>query len=262
MEAKQLWFESHGTRLFAVEAGTGTPIILLHGGLANHMACRVFASPLSASYRLVTPDVRASGRSIFHGELTWDLIADDVAALVRAIGADRAIVGGVSGGAGAAVAAALKYPSLVKALLVLNPAYGGGELGLLAAQQMAMNAMDAAGSRAPAEGVAVLLPLFDALPDPIRARARALVAGYDANSVASTTKFLASGAQPFARGADLAALAMPTLLVPGTDPYHPREVADVYATNVPNVVMREAEPADYVDAIVAFLEVEALRARA
>ena len=254
MEEKQLYFESHGTRLFAVESGAGKPLILLHGGLANYTACRVFAAPLAERYRLVTPDVRASGQSVFHGELTWDLIADDVAALVRALGADRAIIGGTSGGAGAAVAAALKYPTLVEALLVLNPAYGGAELGLLPAQQMAMNAMDAAGSRAPAEGVDVLLPLFDALPEAIRARARALVAGYDAQSVAVTTKFLASGAQPFSRGSDLATITAPTLLVPGIDPYHPREVADVYAKNVPRVVVKDATPTEYTSAIADFLQ--------
>jgi 3-oxoadipate enol-lactonase len=253
MEEKQLWFESHGTRLFAVESGAGKPLILLHGGLANYMACRVFAGPLEAHYRLVTPDLRASGRSIFHGELTWDLMADDVAALVRALGADRAIIGGTSGGAGAAVAAALKYPDIVEALLVLNPAYGGGELGLLPAQQMAMTAMDAAGSRAPAEGVEVLLPLFDALPEAIRDRARALVAGYDARSVAVTTQFLASGAQPFPSSRALAAIKAPTLLVPGIDPYHPSEVAAVYSEHMPNLVVRHADPAGYVDAIEGFL---------
>ena len=253
MEEKQLYFESHGTRLFAVESGAGKPLILLHGGLANYTACRVFAAPLDAEYRLVTPDLRASGRSIFHGELTWDLIADDVAALVGALGAERAIIGGTSGGAAAAVAAALKYPALVEALLVLNPAYGGGELGLLPAQQMAMNAMDAAGSRAPTEGVDVLLPLFDALPEAIRERARALVASYDAKSVAATTKFLASAVQPFARASDLTAITAPTLLVPGLDPYHPREVADVYAKHVPGVVVRDAAPTDYAMVIAEFL---------
>jgi pimeloyl-ACP methyl ester carboxylesterase len=229
-------------------------LILLHGGLANYTACRVFVAPLADRYRLVTPDLRASGRSVFRGELTWDVIADDVAALVHALGADRAIIGGVSGGAGAAVAAALKYPTLVDALLVLDPAYGGGELGLLPAQQMAMNAMDAAGSRAPAEGVDVLLPLFDALPEVIRARARALVAGYDAESVAVTTKFLASAAQPFARASDLAAIEAPVLLVPGLDPYHPREVADVYAKHIAGVVVRDAAPADYATVIAEFLQ--------
>jgi pimeloyl-ACP methyl ester carboxylesterase len=253
MEEKELWFESHGTRLFAVESGAGKPLILLHGGLANYTACRVFATPLAAHYRLVTPDLRASGRSIFHGELSWDLIADDVAALARALRTDRVILGGVSGGAGAAVAAALKYPDLVDALLVLNPAYGGAELGLLPAQQAAMNALDAAGSRAPAEGVDVLLPLFDALPEAIRTRARALVASYDAKSVAVTTKFLASAVQPFARATDLAAITAPTLLVPGLDPYHPREVADVYAKNVPGVVVRDAAPPDYARVILDFL---------
>ncbi|HLL25998.1 MAG TPA: hypothetical protein VK427_27860, partial [Kofleriaceae bacterium] len=38
----------------------------------------------------------------------------------------------------------------------------------------------------------------------------------------------ASGAQPFTDCSELAAIAAPTLVVPGVDPQHPREVAEVY----------------------------------
>src|SRR5205085_10747930 len=135
---------------------------------------------------------------------------------------------------------ALRHPSIVDGLLVLNPAYGGADLGLAPAQQAAMDAMNAAGRRAVAEGVEVMLPLFDALPEPVRTRARALVATYDAASVATSTAFMASGAQPFARGADLAAITAPALVVPGIDPTHPRAVAEVYARHLPRATVREA----------------------
>jgi pimeloyl-ACP methyl ester carboxylesterase len=44
---------------------------------------------------------------------------------------------------------------------------------------------------------------------------------------------MASGAQPFASGADLEAIAVPTLLVAGNDPMHPAEVSDLYAAKIP-----------------------------
>ena len=44
---REFLFDSAGTKLFAVESGEGVPIILIHGGLANHLACRVFAAPLT-----------------------------------------------------------------------------------------------------------------------------------------------------------------------------------------------------------------------
>lgn len=221
-----------GTRLFAVERGSGRPLVLLHGGLATHAACWLFAAPLASRFRIITPDLRGSGRSRFADPLSWDVLADDVAALLRHLELPTAAIGGISFGAGCAVRVALRHPAIVSSLLVLHPAYGGAELGLSPAQQAAMAAMDAAGSRAPVEGTGVLLPLFDALPDDIRARARALVATYDPPSVATSTRFMASGAQPFAHPSELAAIAAPTLVVPGIDPYHPSEVADVYRAHV------------------------------
>jgi len=250
----EIWFESDGVRLFAVDSGRGRPVILLHGGLASHLACQVFAAPLSRRFRLITPDLRASGRSIYGGPLTWDQLADDVAALVRHVGADRAVIGGISFGAGCAVRAALRHPERISALVLLTPAFAGADVGLTAAQHGAMLAMDAAGSRAIAEGVQVLHPLFDALPAAIRERARAMVDAFDPASVAATTRFLASGAQPFATAAELAAISAPTLVVPGIDPFHPAEVADVYRRHVPRCTVRAADPADFAAAIADFID--------
>jgi pimeloyl-ACP methyl ester carboxylesterase len=250
---REFSFESHGTDLFCVEAGEGTPIVLLHGGLATHLACRVFAAPLDAHHRVVTPDLRGAGRSIFHGELSWKLLADDVAALVHALGVQRAVIGGVSFGAAVATAAALHHPEIVERLVILSPAYGGTELGLSDAQQAAMQAMDACGRRAPDEGIEVLLPLFANLPEAIRERATKLVAGYDPRSVATTTRFMASLAQPFERGTDLQRIVAPTLLVPGMDATHPHAVADVYRAHLENCVTRSADSTRYTDEIAAFV---------
>jgi pimeloyl-ACP methyl ester carboxylesterase len=235
--ARDIWFEHERTRLYAVETGEGRPIILLHGGLATHAAARLYADGVPG--RVITPDLRGSGASHFAGELTWDLLADDVAALARHLGITRAIVGGASFGAGVAVRVALRHPTLVAGLAVLQPAYGGAELGLTAAQRAAMDAMDAAGRRAPAEGIDVLFPLLAALPPEMQERARRVFATYDPASVAASTRFMASGAQPFARGEDLAAIACPALLVPGADPTHQREVADVFARHLPRCTVAE-----------------------
>jgi len=254
----EIWFDRDGARLFAVASGAGVPVILLHGGLANHLACRVFAAPLAQRFRLITPDLRASGRSIYAGELTWDQLADDVAALIRHLGLPRAVIGGISAGAGCAVRVALRHPALTAALVVLHPAFAGGDVGLTPAQQVAMDAMDAAGSRAVAEGVQVLLPLFEALPPAIRDRAHEVIQGYDPASVAATTRFLASGAQPFASAAELATISAPTLLVPGVDPYHPTEVSDRYRQHLPRCTVREVAPMSFAPAIAEFIDQQQL----
>lgn len=257
-DMRELWFENDNTRLFAVEDGDGTPVILLHGGLANHLACWHFAAPLAARCRLITPDVRASGRSHFHGALTWDQLADDVAALVRHLGLARAVIGGTSFGAGIAVRVALRHPAITAALLVLNPAFGGADLGLSPAQDGAMQAMDAAGRRAPAEGIDVLFPLLDGLSSDMRERARPVFATYDPRSVAAFTHFMASGVQPFESAADLAAIAASALVIPGIDPMHPPEVADVFRRHLPNCTVRDAAPSEYAAAIAEFLDARPL----
>jgi pimeloyl-ACP methyl ester carboxylesterase len=234
------------------------PLILLHGGLADHRACRPFAEPLSARFRVITPDLLGAGRSHHPGPLSWDLLADDVAALARRLGIERAVLGGISFGAACATRVALRHPALVAALVVLTPAYGGADLGFTPAQTAAMQAMAAAGRRALTDGIAALHPLLAALPAAIQDRARAMIDSFDPASVAATTAFMASGAQPFATGAELAAITAPTLLVPGTDPTHPPEVAEVYRLHLPRCTVRSIEPADfsadYAAAIAELLE--------
>jgi pimeloyl-ACP methyl ester carboxylesterase len=142
---------------------------------------------------LITPDLRGSGRSVFAGTLDWDLLADDLAAVLRALGISRAAIGGVSFGAGCAVRFALRHPAMTTALLVLNPAFAGADVGLTPAQSAAMRAMATAGERALVTGISALYPLLETLPVGMRERARATIDTYDPASVAATTAFMASG---------------------------------------------------------------------
>jgi pimeloyl-ACP methyl ester carboxylesterase len=251
--SNEIWLDRDGANLYAVETGTGRLVILIHGGLAAHQAWLPVAGALRDRFRVITPDLRASGRSIFHGELTWDQLADDIAALARHVGAERAIIGGISFGAACAVRVALRHPALVDALVIMHPAYAGADIGLTPMQQTAMQAMDVVGQRTLVEGMQALLPLFDTLPPPVRERARAIAVMFDPESVVASTRFMVSGAQPFMSAADLAQLHVPTLLVPGTDPYHPIEVADVYRRNLPRCTVRSVEPPQFATAIADFI---------
>ncbi|MCC6622869.1 MAG: alpha/beta hydrolase [Deltaproteobacteria bacterium] len=245
----EITYRHADTDLYAVEHGDGPPVVLLHGGLATHLACLAFAAPLAAAHRLVTPDLRASGRSRARGPLGWDLFADDVLALLDHLGLARAIVGGVSFGSGVAARFALRHPDRLAGLVLLTPVYPGADTPLDPAARAAMDAMAAAGRRALTEGPAALHPLLAALPPDVQARARALFDTYDPESVAALTTFMASGAQPFASAADLADITAPTLLVPGADPTHPRWVAALYAQHLRDARVRDAEPGAWADLI-------------
>ena len=183
--ASELWFESDSARLFAVEAGRGRPIVLLHGGLADHRAMSFRLGPLAATHRLLMPDLRGSGRSIHRGELSWDMLADDVAALLGQLGLERAVVGGISMGSGVALRFALRHPSLLQGLILLSPVYPGQDRALAEASSSAMRTLGEAGARVLEHGVEALRPLFEALSSPVREVALDMMRGFDAGSVAA-----------------------------------------------------------------------------
>jgi pimeloyl-ACP methyl ester carboxylesterase len=238
-----LTFDHAGATLYAALRGRGPAVVFLHGGLADHRASLHRVGELAATHWLIAPDVRGAGRSHHAGDLGFALLADDLAALLDRLGLAAAVVGGASFGAAIALAFALRHPRRCRALLQLAPAFAGEELGQTPAQRAAMARMDAYGRRAAAGGIAELFPLYAELPPELRARARAMAAGFDPASVTATTRFLASGAQPFARLAELAALSMPALVVPGTDPEHPAEFAARLAGAIPRARLLAADVA-------------------
>jgi pimeloyl-ACP methyl ester carboxylesterase len=251
---RELWFESGGARLFAAEDGAGRVVVMLHGALANHQASLPLVAPLAARYRVIAPDVRGSGKSRSGEVLTFDRLADDVEVLLDHVGAERAVIGGVSSGSGIALRFALRHPRRAAGLVVVTPVYGGEERGYTDQQKATFAAMDAVASRALDEGVQVLRPLYANLPPPVREKALAMAEGFDAASVVATSRFVASGAQPFFSAAALESLEVPTLLVRGADAIHPAEVSDLYASRIPRCTVSPAGTADVAGAIGSFCE--------
>jgi pimeloyl-ACP methyl ester carboxylesterase len=243
MMSTEIWFEVAGARLFAHDTGEGHPVVFLHGGLADHRAAVFRVGELARTHRLITPDLRGSGRSIHGGELSWDRLADDVAALLDHLGLERAVVGGTSMGSAVALRFALRDPRRLRGLIMMSPIYPGADRPVPEAAIVAMRTMKEAGERALEHGVeAALRPLFEALPLPIRDKAIEMMRGFDAGSVAATTRFLARNEQPMASVRELASLDVPVLVLPGIDPQHPAEVAALYVEHLryPSVVDQTA----------------------
>ncbi len=245
--------------LYAAEDGAGDAIVMIHGGLASHVACLPMILPLAARYRIVAPDLRGSGRSRSGRPLTFDQLADDVAALLDHIGVARATVGGISSGSGVALRFAFRYPARTRELVLARPVYAGADRGYTSDQARTFAMMDALASRAIDDGVQVLRPLYANLPEPMRERALAMLNGFDAASVVATSCFLASGAQPFETAADLRLVPAPTLLVRGNDALHPAEVSELYAANLPDCSVVPAETTDVAGEIGVFCDRRAPR---
>ena len=250
--SRELWFESGGARLYAVDLGHGHPVVFLHGGLADHRSALFRVGALAASQRVLAPDLRGSGRSIYRGAMSWDELADDVCALLDHVKIDRTIVGGVSAGSAVALRFALRHPERTLGLILMAPVYAGQDRGLTDAQTAAFRLMDEAGQRALEQGVESLRPLYARLPQPIRQRAIEMMLGFDAASVAATMRFLASGLQPIDAAQELAAIDVPVLLVPGTDAEHPPEVSRLYLQHIRRHVVVDPTSADLAERIEAF----------
>jgi pimeloyl-ACP methyl ester carboxylesterase len=249
---REVWFDIDGARLFALDIGQGHPIVFMHGGLADHRAVLFRVGQLAGTHRLLAPDLRGSGRSIHTGTLSWDRLADDVAALLGHMGIDRAIVGGVSMGSAVALRFALRHPRLLRGLILMSPMYPGADRPLPAAATLAMQTMKEAGARAREQGVEALRPLFERLPPPVRDTALEMMRGFDPASVAATTRFLASSEQPMGSVRELESIDVPALVLPGLDPQHPAEIAALYAQHLPRPVVVAQTAPDMMETITRF----------
>ena len=109
------------TRLWVVERGEGTPVIVLHGGPGlDHHEFADYLDPLADANRLFLVDQRSQGRSDPSPEQTWTLerMAQDVIMLALALGLDEYAVLGHSYGAFVALQNAVDYPGIARRTIV------------------------------------------------------------------------------------------------------------------------------------------------
>ena len=116
---------ANGIDIAYVEAGDGPPLVLLHGGLASTgplwadspVAYVAHMATLAKHFRVIAPDTRGSGATV-HGDggASFSVLADDVLALIDALGLDRPLLAGFSEGAATATIVAIREPGAVRAL--------------------------------------------------------------------------------------------------------------------------------------------------
>ena len=99
------------------QQGAGEPLVLIPY-LTADSACYAFqVAEYARHFTCISVDPRGAGESdIPDGPYSIELLADDVAAFMRALKIDRAHVGGLSSGAAVSMWLAAKYPEKVKTL--------------------------------------------------------------------------------------------------------------------------------------------------
>jgi pimeloyl-ACP methyl ester carboxylesterase len=120
--------ELAGRRFAWRSVGQGPPLLLINGYAATGEDWDpAFLSALAASFEVLCPDNRGFGDSELGdpGELTIDAMADDLEALLDALGHDRLPVVGWSMGGFVAQALAERRPRRVQAMVLLASAPAG-----------------------------------------------------------------------------------------------------------------------------------------
>lgn len=108
--------------LFYEEKGNGFPLVLLHGNGEDHTYFKSQLEYFSKKFRVIAPDTRGHGKTERGGgEFSIRRFADDLHSFFLEHGIEKVDVLGFSDGGNIALLFALKYPQMVRKL-VLNGA--------------------------------------------------------------------------------------------------------------------------------------------
>jgi pimeloyl-ACP methyl ester carboxylesterase len=232
--------ERDGTRIHFDRTGEGPVVLLSHGYTASgHMWAGNVAAIAAAGHTVVTWDQRGHGRSDYPSDDAAYAEAEavaDMAAVLDAVGADRAVLGGMSLGGYLSLALHLAHPERVAALVLVDTGPGFRSDDARAAWNRTA-ADSAAGFEAHG---------LDALPsaagrsevDASVHRDRGLLVQHDDRVLAS-----------------LPTIAVPTLVVVGDGDVPFLAAADYMAAKVPGaekVVIEDAGHASNIDQPAAF----------
>ena len=112
----QMYYEIHGSG--------GTPVVLLHGAYMNTGAMGFVFEKLARSRQVIVTDLQGHGRTAdVDRPLTYEQMADDVAALMAELGIAQADIVGYSMGGGVALQLAARQPDLVRKIVAASAGY-------------------------------------------------------------------------------------------------------------------------------------------
>jgi pimeloyl-ACP methyl ester carboxylesterase len=113
------YYDIRGFKMYVETYGNGEPLLFIHGngGSINNFLKQI--PYFAKSYRVIVADSRAQGRSTDKGDsLTYEMMADDYAALLDAMKIDSAYVVGWSDGGINGLLLSMRHPRKVKKLAI------------------------------------------------------------------------------------------------------------------------------------------------
>jgi len=114
----------NGLRMYYEVFGTGQPLVVLHGAYMTIETMGEIVPFLAESRQVIAVELQAHGHTAdIDRPLTYEHMADDVAALLRHLGIEQVDVFGFSTGGGAALQLAIRHPEVVRKLVVASASY-------------------------------------------------------------------------------------------------------------------------------------------
>lgn len=113
------YVQANSLKMYYEEFGSGEPLILIHGGMAVSKSFAPEIPAFSKQFRTIAPDSRGHGRTDNPGgEFSYRLMADDMAAFIKALRLDRPLICGWSDGGQIALELGMHYPELIRCMVV------------------------------------------------------------------------------------------------------------------------------------------------
>jgi pimeloyl-ACP methyl ester carboxylesterase len=227
----------NGTALSYHERGRGgRNVALLHG---FPLDARMWEAQLAAlgdapgGYRVVAPDLRGFGQSRSDAPFTIESLADDVHALLSALGALPTALVGLSMGGYVALAYAKKYPADLRALVLVDTKAEGDTTDGKAGRQKMIDLVRKEGAKAVAEQMMPKMLAKDSAGQRPQ-QAQALRRIMESCPPKTIEHALAAMRDRPDRSPELSSIKVPTLVIVGeSDAITPPEVAESMAKKIP-----------------------------
>jgi pimeloyl-ACP methyl ester carboxylesterase len=240
-----------GVTLRGSDAGEGPAVVLAHGLTATRRYVVMGSSALQrGGHRVLTFDARGHGTSspaaTPEGYGYEDLGADLEAVLDHA-GLQRAVLAGASMGAHTLAWLALHRPERVAGLVIITPAFSGTE----DSDPERLARWDALSDGLRNGGIDGFVTAYGEPNVPERLREtvitviRQRLALHEHPAAVADALRAVPRSRPFASMEDLAAIAVPTVVVASNDeadPEHPQAVGEAYADAIPGARLVTDEP--------------------
>ena len=116
--------EVNGLNIYYEIHGTGQPLVLLHGAYMTIDLMGEIVPALAESRQLIAVELQGHGHTAdIDRPLSYELMADDIAALIEHLAFEKADLFGYSMGGGVALQVAIRHPEVVRKLVVASASY-------------------------------------------------------------------------------------------------------------------------------------------